>query len=101
MVRTAALIPASFRYRFDSPSHVSLLSVCRIDLDAAPILNLGLDQFEQLSFLGIKNRLVEVRWIGDQEPLAPFGLFIVCDAPAASRSQMADRGKAIMRLGPC
>ena len=53
------------QYRFDSPGDIPLLGVGCVDLDAAPVLNFGLDQFNQLSFFSIMNGLVEVCRISD------------------------------------
>ena len=53
------------QHRFGSAGDIPFLRVRRVDLDAAPVLNFGLDQFDQLLFFRIKNGLVEVRRIGD------------------------------------
>ena len=67
------------QYRFDPAGDIPLLCVRRIDLDAAPVLNLRLDQLKELSFFSVKDGFIEVRRIRDQEALAPFGFFIVCE----------------------
>ena len=41
------------QHRFDSPGDIPLLRVSCVDLDAAPVLNFGLDQFNQLSFFRV------------------------------------------------
>ena len=69
---------------FEPARHVALLSVRRIYLDGPPIFDLRLDQFDEPALFRVKDRLVEIGRVRNQESFAPFGLLVIGNAPQRS-----------------
>src|SRR5690606_10946390 len=63
--------------RLQSASDIALLGIHRIDMTAAPCLQLGLDDLDEAALLGLETLRVEVFGLSDQKPLPSFGLRVV------------------------
>ena len=75
------------QHRFDPAGYVALLRVRSVNLNAAPVLYFRLDQFDQLTFLGVEGRLRQIWRVRNEKSFPTFRFLIVSDAPELSHGE--------------